>query len=105
MKPPMLHTAYKVSSSRDAYGNFVADGETTLICHWRDITEVITDMNETVRSDAMAWFEPDSGVDKNDIIKFEGSYYRVDLVVKARRLRQAPVQFIKVQLSRYGAIS
>jgi predicted nuclease of restriction endonuclease-like (RecB) superfamily len=51
------------------------------------------------------WFEPDSGVVKQDIIKFEGTHYRVDRVVEARRLRSPAVQFLKVELMKYGVIS
>lgn len=106
MKPPMLHTAYKVTTTRNAYGDFLPSGETALKCHFRYITQQIsTDANETIQCDAMAWFEPDSGINRKDIIKFEGEHFRVEKVIKARRLRQASVQFIKVELLKYGVIS
>ncbi len=105
MKPPMNFTAYKVTSSRNAYGDFVATGETALKCHWRDITSLISDNNEQIDSDAMAWFEPDSGVDKNDLIKFQGTHYKVERVIKAHTLRDTETRFIKVELVKYGAIS
>ena len=106
MKPPMNFTAYKVTTSRDAYGSFTASGETALKCHFRYITEQVTSSNnETIQSDAMAWFEPDSGVDRKDIIKFDGEHFRVERVIKARRLRDPNVQFIKVELLKYGVIS
>lgn len=106
MKPPMLHTAYKVTTTRTGYGDYVASGETALACHFRYITEQVTSSpNETINSDALAWFEPDSGIDRKDIIKFEGEHFRVERVIKARRLRDPNVQFIKVELLRYGVIS
>lgn len=106
MKPPMRHTAYKVSYTRNAYGDFLAASETALACHFRYITEQISgENNETIQSDAMAWFNPDSGVDREDIIKFEGEHFRVERVIKARRLRDTDVQFIKVFLLKYGTIS
>ncbi len=102
----MLHTAYKVTTTRNAYGDFNASGETALICHFRYITEQVTSTNsETIQSDAMAWFEPDSGVNRKDIIKFEGEHFRVERVTKARKLRNPSVQFIKVDLLKYGVIS
>ena len=103
--PPMLHTAYKVSTTRNAYGDFVAGSQTTLVCHFREITSVITDSNETIQSDAMAWFGPDSGVVKNDILMIKEEGYRVERVTKARRLRDPDVLFIKTELLRYGIIS
>lgn len=102
----MLHTAYKVTTTRDRYGSFVASGETAHKCHFRYITnEIVTSNNETIQSDAQAWFEPDSGIDRNDIIKFEGEHFKVEQVTKARRLRDPQVQFIKVRLMKYGVIS
>lgn len=106
MKPPMLHTAYKVTTTRNAYGDFIPGAETELVCHFRDITQTSTNVsNEVVDSDAMAWFEPDSGVEKQDIIRINGTLYRVERVTKARRLRNPNVLFIKTDLLKYGAIS
>lgn len=106
MKPPMNKTAYKVTTTRNAYGDFTASGTTTLKCHFREITFQSTNQsNEQIDCDAMAWFEPDSGVALQDIIKFEGEHYRVERLIKARKLRSKPVQFIKVELLKYGPIS
>lgn len=105
IKPPMIHTAYKVSTTRNAYGDFTAGAETALACHFRYITEQISNNNEYIESDAMAWFEPDSGIDRKDIIKFEGEHFRVERVIKARKLRDPNVQFIKTELLKYGPIS
>jgi hypothetical protein len=102
----MNHTAYKVTTARNAYGDFTASGETALICHVRIITDIITDSNnETVNSDATMWFEPDSGVVKQDIIKYNGVHYRVERITEARRLRDPSVQFLKCDLLKYGVIS
>lgn len=112
MKPPMLHTAYKVTTTRNAYGDFTASGETALKCHFRYVSRQLTGIsNEQATTsggsdaDAIAWFEPDSGIDREDIIKFEGEHFRVETIIKARRLRQPEVLFIKAELLRYGTIS
>ncbi len=106
MKPPLLHTAYKVTSTRNAYGDYVASGTSTLKCHVRIVNELTTTANnEQIQSDAMMWFEPDCGVEKGDIIKFEGTHYRVERKTDARRLRSTEVLFIKCDMLKYGAIS
>lgn len=106
MKPPMHLTCYKVSYTRDEYGDYVTTTNTALKCHFRYITEQVTSENgETINSDALLWVEPDSGVDREDIIKFDNEYWRVERVVKARKLRNPNVQFIKCELLRYGTIS
>lgn len=102
----MSFTAYKVTNTRNAYGDYVASGTTALKCHFRYITEQVTSTNnETIQSDAMAWFEPDSGVNRGDIIKFDGEHFRVERVTRARKLRDKNVHFIKVELLKYGVIS
>jgi len=106
MKPPMLHIAYKVTTTRDAYGSYTATGSTALPCHFRSINAQVTGTsNEVVQSDAMAWFEPDSGVGLKDIMMIDGDHYRVERVTQARRLRSSPVLFLKCDLVRYGVIS
>lgn len=105
MMPPMLHKAYKVTTTRNAYGDFTASGETALNCHFRYITEQVSGNNETIQSDAMAWFEPDANINRKDIIKFDGEHFRVERVIKARKLRDPTIQFIKVELLKYGVIS
>lgn len=103
----MPYTAYKVTSSRNAYGDLVASGETAIKCNWRKINrQVVGNNNETYQSDAMGWFEQDSGVQKGDIIKFDGEHYRVEKRVEAtKRLRGGITEFIKTEMSLYGVIS
>lgn len=106
MKPPMMHTAYKVVTTRNAYGDFVGSSSVPLACHFRYITEQVSSTSdETIQSDAMAWFEPDSGIEKEDIIMVDGEHFRVERLIKGRRLRSKVVHFIKVDLLKYGLIS
>lgn len=106
MQPPMNHTAYKVTTTRNAYGDYIPSGETAYKCHIRHITEQVTSTNdETVQSDLMLWFEPDVPVTKGSVWKVEGEHFRVERIIKARRLRDPSVQFIKTELLKYGQIS
>lgn len=106
MKPPMLHTCYKVTTSRNSYGDYTASGQTAIDCHFRYINQQISDSNnQVIQSDAMLWVEPDSGIDRKTIIKFEGEHFIVEKVTKARRLRETDVQFLKCDLKKYGVIS
>lgn len=102
----MFHTAYKITSARNAYGDYTASGQTTLKCHARIINELVTSSNnEQIQSDATMWFEPDSGVVRGDIIKFEDVFYRVERMTEARRLRNTTVLFLKCDMLKYGVIS
>ena len=106
MKPPMLHTAYKVTMTRDAYGSYTATGSTTLKCHFRkNVGQVTGTNNEVIQSDVIAWFEPDSGVALKDVMKIGDTHYRVERIISARRLRSTSIQFLKCDLAIYGVIS
>lgn len=106
MRPPMFQTAFKQNYTRNAYGDFSTTTETELICHFRRRDDQVSGTgNETIQSDAMAWFEPDSGVQKEDILKINGEFYRVERIIEARKLRDPELQFIKTELLRYGTIS
>ena len=106
MRPPFTKTAYKVTTTRDAYGNYVTSGTTALMCHFRYITNVQeTSGNQSMQSDAMAWFEPDSGIQVKDLIKYEGEHFTVERITRATRLRSNSVLFLKADLAKYGVIS
>lgn len=106
MMPPFNFTIYKVSTTRNAYGDYTAGAETAYPCHFRDITNIsTTSASETLDADAICWLEPDADVDKGDILKFEGVHYRVERITKARTLRSSQVQFLKCELNIYGDIS
>lgn len=105
MKPPMLHTISKVTTVRNTYGDYLVTGRIELSCHFRDINEQVTGgVNETVQSDAMCWLEPDAPVDRGDLLEFGDTCYRVERVTKARRLRETPIQFLKLDLLKYGQV-
>lgn len=103
--PPMVHTAYKITTTTNDYGDRIAGAQVAIKCHFRHITQHVYENNETVQCDAMAWFEPDSGIVRNTLIKFEGEHFRVEKVIKARRLHNPNVVFIKTELLKYGTIS
>lgn len=106
MKPAMLHQAYKVSYTRNAYGDYTATSSTAINCHFRYINEVITsNPNEQIQSSAIAWFEPDLSVVIGDVFLIDDNHYRVEKLVKARRLRSTAIEFKKAYLALYGVIS
>jgi hypothetical protein len=106
MKPPMLHTAYKYTYTRDKYGDYVATTSNAIPCHFRYIVEQNTDTNnETTQSDATAWFDGSENINKKDILLIDNEGFRVERVTKARRLRNTTVLFLKCDLQRYGIIS
>ena len=106
MKPPMLYTAYILATDRNKYGDYIDTVETAVKCHFRVINELQhSTASDQIQSDAMGWFEPDSGVVKGTIVKFEGTHYKVEQLIEARKLRDPNVQFLKTRMMKYGPIS
>lgn len=102
----MLHTAYILGQTRNKYGDYIATSETAVKCHFRVNDELQhNNQNDQIESDAQAWFEPDSGVQKGTIVKFEGTHYKVEQYIEARKLRNPNIQFIKTRMMKYGPIS
>jgi len=103
--PPLLHNITKINTTTDEYGGYVEGGSVALNCHFREITNTdITNNPQLAQSDAICWLEPDSGVVEKDILVFNSEYYRVEKVIKARRLRNPNVVFLKCELQRQGEI-
>lgn len=106
MKPPMLQTAYILGQTRNKYGDYTDTTETAVTCKFRVINTLQHNgIADSIESDAMAWFEPDSGVVRGTIIKYDGTHYKVERLTEARRLHSTSVQFIKTELIKYGPIS
>lgn len=98
----MLQTAYKVSKTRNKYGDLVGSSETAITCKFRVNNMLVeTGNSNTYESDALAWFNSDSGVEEGDVIKYDNIFYKVERKIEARKLHSTTVQFIKVELNRY----
>ena len=103
MKPPMLQTCTKVSAVRNEYGDILSDG-TAGVAHsvrWRQQINQNrgTNMSE-ITSDAMVWAEPDAGFAIDDILLYDGAYYRIKQVDEARDLDTTEIHFLKCLVER-----
>lgn len=98
----MLQTAYKVTKTRTKYGDYSGASETAINCKFRVNTMLYDAGNADVsESDAMAWFEPDSGIVKGDVIKYDDVLYKVERLIEARKLHTTDVQFLKAEMNRF----
>jgi hypothetical protein len=72
-------------------------------CKFRYITELeVGDHQELVSSaEAIAWFEPNASIQEGSIGLVDGKYWRVDSLVKARRLLNSNIVFLKAYLKRH----
>lgn len=104
----LVQTAYLITATRNKYGDIEFGAQTELACLYRDIS--LLDINvvnrEEVDVDGIFWFKADSGVEQGSVILFEGVYYRVERIVKARRrVADNSLQFIKCEVLRQRQVS
>jgi len=97
--PPMVMDAQIVTVTRDEWSDYTEDTSTSIKCHFRQI-DTTRRMTHSVENDAdaMIWFAADANVEKDTIIRFDDVDYQVERIVKARRLGESTVQFLKCDL-------
>lgn len=94
-----VQICYLVDVTRNAYGDRIQGTTTELPCRFREISTTRRETNrEVVDADAMLWVGVDSGVANKSVVLFDGIYYQVERITKARRLGESEVQFIKCDL-------
>lgn len=92
-----------VTITRNKYGDEVFASAATIACRFREITQFDRLGNrQELNSDAMLWVEPSADVEHGTIIRFDGEYYQVEEIVKARRLAGNAVYFKKCLLQKYA---
>jgi len=78
-------------------GDQVPTAYADIACRFRYNTQLQSnDHAELVdTNDAIVWFEPSANIKEGDIGQVDGKYWRVDSLVKARRLVGSTVVFLK----------
>jgi hypothetical protein len=102
----MTQTCQIFSTTVNKFGDFVEGGSVNMPCKFRYINALDRQANrEGFQSDAMAWFKVDSDIREGTIFRVDGAKFRVERVVKARRLANSTVLFLKAYLERYHDIA
>jgi len=96
----LVDSCQKVSTTRDDFGQEITGVTESLACRWRDITTVRRGQNtDTSDADSMVWFAAGTVIAKGDILLFEGAYYQIQKLTKAKRLGETAPQFIKCEVT------
>jgi hypothetical protein len=86
-----------ITVAQDKYGDQLPTTSTSVKCRFRYITEV--DKNSHMEgmdtNDAIIWFEPDANIAEGSIVEVDGLYWRIDRLIKARRMSGNTVEFLK----------
>jgi len=89
---------------RNKYGDQDYSSGVNESCRFREITGLDKNSNrEGIKADALLWLEPTSTVVEGSIVRVEGRFYRVNQIVKARKMN-GTVQFLKCLMEKYVEI-
>lgn len=98
----MLQTCEIFPVTINKFGEDVLGSSIAYPCKFRYIDALDKQSNrEGIQSDAMAWFETTTTVVEGSIFRVDGEVYRVQKIIKARRLNSNNILFIKTYLERY----
>lgn len=86
-----------ITVTTDGYGDQIPSIGESIMCRFRYFTEVDNNshMEGVEASDAIIWVEPTANVSEGSIILVDGSYWRINRLVKARRINDNTIQFLK----------
>ena len=99
----LVQEAKLVTADLDVYGDQIPSDETVVSCRFRLITQIERGANTegSAAADAILWFEPDVEIEEGGIIKADGSYWRIQKIVKARKIANDEVHFLKAYVQRH----
>lgn len=100
-----VHGCTLYTQTPDEYNDLRITNSTVTSCHFRDGRTLDSNLpaHEAEGADAMAWFRNSEVVNEGDILTVDGNSYRIIKVLKARRLGETRVQFIKTYLERFDS--
>lgn len=95
----LVQSCYIITMGRNEYSDLIEVSRVLEACRFREITTVRRGTyQELIDSDAIIHLIPASTAVKGGIILFDGVYYQVERITKARRLGETTVQFVKCEV-------
>lgn len=88
-----------ITPVRNRYGDYALGTSVDEACRFREISTVQRGVHSELNdSDAMLWLSAETSAVKGSIVLFDGTYYQIERLTKARRLGESDVQFVKCDL-------
>lgn len=100
----LTQTGYIIPTTRDKYGDQVAGTPRAILCRFRYVTGIDRQLNAEAQTaiDAIIWVSGDEEIAEGTIVQVEGMYWRVDRLVKARKLSGSTVEFYKAYVNKHS---
>lgn len=93
-----------ITVATDKFGDQVPSSGASIKCRFRYITEI--DRNNHMEgidtNDATIWFEPNADISEGSIVYVDGGYWRINRLIKARRISGDEIQFLKAFVKKHS---
>lgn len=93
-----------IVTTTDKYGDQNKSSETSIKCKFRNSVELNRNQNAelvTASADAVAYFSSDAAVAEGTILYIDSMYWRVSKLIKARRMSNPSLVFLKAYLNKH----
>lgn len=96
-------SGYLIPTTTDEHGDQIAGTPVAITGKFRYVTGVERGMNvEALEGiDAIIWLASDSTATEGSILQFDDMYWRVDRLVKARKLSGDTIEFLKAYVKKH----
>lgn len=100
----LKQTASIITTTTNVYGDQIASSSGSYPCRFRYITELDKNVNREGldTADAIIWFEPTAPIKEGAIVQVDEYYWRIDRLIKARKLAGENVEFLKALVKRHA---
>lgn len=107
MEGKLVQSCTKITVTHNKYGDIEYGTTEDRSCLYRDISLSTRSPNRgEIDVDGIFWFDATDDWALGDVLLFEGEYYRVERLIKARRrVVDNSLKFIKCEVSRQRQIS
>lgn len=103
--PPMTQTCEILETELNVFSDQEKTATIVSRCRFRWITELnASGGREEIRGDAFLWLPYDADVVEGTIVKVDDEYFRIERLIRARKLEGDQVQFLKCILRVQGGI-
>lgn len=98
-------TAKVVTTTTDKHGDQIAGDSIIVNCRFRYYTAIDRGVSaeDLLGNNAIIWFNPSTAVEEGSIIQVDDKYWRIDKLVKARRMG-ATVEFLKAYVKKHDLV-
>jgi hypothetical protein len=94
------------TTTRNEYGDIVYGSPVVRKCRVREINDITrAEYREQLDADLMIWFAGTENVKINDVFIYQGDYYRIDEINKARKGFQTNIEFLRCLVSKQRQVS